>query len=261
MGDSSLREWLATLGRFLDFALRVLAAFPAVVLRRGSELVRQFERVAWGSVPIVATAGFSVGVVTWFQSRRQLVANGMQDALPGMLAFAVVVETGPLLASVLVASRMGAGLAAEVGSMNLTEQLDAQIVLGSPPIESLFAPRVLACVLALPLLTLLMDTMALFGGMMAENMAGALTPQAYAIKSLDFLWLRDVIPATLKPGLFGFLIGVIGCWVGLRSGRSTEDVGHAATRGVVLATLAVFFANVLIVPWIQGIVDALGLTI
>lgn len=256
-----MREGVAEFGRFVGFALRVLAALPGAVWRRGGEVLAQFERVAWGSVPIVATAGFSVGVVTWFQTRRQAEANGMQDAMPGMLAFAVVVETGPLLASVLVASRMGAGLAAEVGSMNLTEQLDAQVVLGSPPIQALFAPRVLACVLALPLLTVLMDAMALLGGMMAESVGGSLTARAYAAKSLDYLWLRDVVPATLKPGVFGFLIGTIGCWTGLRAARSTEGVGQAATRGVVLATLAVFFANVLIVPWIQGVVEMLGLAV
>lgn len=256
-----MREVVAEFGRFVEFALRVLVALPSAVVRRGREVLGQFERVAWGSVPIVATAGFSVGVVTWFQTRRQAEANGMQDAMPGMLAFAVVVETGPLLASVLVASRMGAGLAAEVGSMNLTEQLDAQVVLGSPPIRALFAPRVLACVLALPLLTVLMDAMALLGGMMAESVGGSLTARAYAAKSLDYLWLRDVVPATLKPGVFGFLIGTIGCWTGLRAARSTEGVGQAATRGVVLATLAVFFANVLIVPWIQGVVEMLGLAV
>jgi phospholipid/cholesterol/gamma-HCH transport system permease protein len=256
-----VRGVLIELGRYVEFALRVLAALPGSLVRRGGPLLAQFERVAWGSLPVVAAAGFSVGVVTWFQTRRQLAANGMQDAMPGMLAFAVIVETGPLLASVLVASRMGAGLAAEIGSMNLTEQLEAQVVLGSPPISALFAPRVLACVLALPLLTILIDATALLGGMLAESLGGSLTPRAYALKSLDFLWLRDVVPATLKPAVFGFLIGTIGCWTGLRAPRSTEGVGQAATRGVVLATLAVFFANVLIVPWIQGIVDALGLTI
>jgi phospholipid/cholesterol/gamma-HCH transport system permease protein len=257
-GPRRVLDRLESLGRFVDFALRVLAALPLVLVRRLGALVQQFERVAWGSLPIIVVAGFSVGVVTWFQTRRQLVANGMQDMLPSMLAFAVVVETGPLLASVLVAGRLGAGLAAEVGSMVLTEQVDAQVVLGSPVIEALVAPRVLACVLALPLLTVLMDGSALVGGLLAETLAGSLTPHAYWLRTLDFIWLRDVVPATLKPAVFGFLIGVIGCATGLTAERSTEAVGRAATRGVVRATLAVFFANVLIVPWIQGLIDAVG---
>jgi phospholipid/cholesterol/gamma-HCH transport system permease protein len=234
---------------------------PGAVFRRTPELIRQFERVAWGSLPIILAAGFSVGVVTWFQTRRQLVANGMADMLPGMLAFAVMVETGPLLASVLVASRLGAGLAAEVGSMGLTEQLDARVVLGSPLIGALVAPRVLACVVALPLLTLVLDHAALLGGMLAERVAGSLSPQAYGLRSMDFLWLRDLVPATLKTAVFGFLVGTIGCWTGLTTGRSTEEVGLAATRGVERSTLAVFCANVIIVPWIQAVLDAFGLAV
>lgn len=252
-----MQENLESFGRFVDFTLRTTAALPGVIFKRPAELLRQFERIAWGSLPIILTAGFSVGVVTWLQSRRSLVASGLQDNLPGVLAYAVLVETGPLLASVLLAGRMGAGLAAEMGSMGLTEQVDAQVVLGSPPIPALVAPRVLAMVLAAPLLTILMDAAALLGGVSTEMLAGSLTTRAYATRSLDHLWLRDVIPATCKPAIFGFLIGVIGCWTGLTAGRSTEEVGHAATRGVVRATLAVFFANILVVPWIHAAVNAL----
>jgi phospholipid/cholesterol/gamma-HCH transport system permease protein len=253
-----VREQLQDFGQFVDFAGRALVALPKAMARRPGAVLSQFERVAWGSLPVILSAGFSVGVVTWLQSRRSLVASGLQDQLPSVLALAVLVETGPLLASVLVASRMGAGLAAETGSMELTEQFDAQVVLGSQPIPAIVAPRVLACVLALPLLTVLLDATALLGGMLTEQVAGSLSPQAYGAKSLDFLWLRDVIPATLKTALFGFLIGVIGCWTGMTTGRSTEEVGRAATRGVVRSTLAVFFFNVLIVPLLQAGVDVIG---
>ena len=254
----NLFERFVEFGRFIDFARRTLFALPGCLIRRPLSVLAQFERVAWGSLPVILAAGFSVGVVTWLQSRRSLVSSGFQDQLPSVLAMAVLVETGPLLASVLVASRMGAGLAAEMGSMELTEQIDAQIVLGSPPIRSLVAPRVVACVLALPLLTVLLDATAVLGGMLTEQVAGSLTPQAYGIKSLEYLFNRDIVPATLKTALFGFLVGTISCWTGMRSGRSTEDVGRAATRGVVRSTLAVFFFNVLIVPVIQAGVDVLG---
>src|SRR5262249_5398730 len=128
---------LERLGRFVDFALRVVAAMPGALVRRPGGGARQFERVAWGGLPIGGAAGASVGLVTWLQLRRLLAVYGIEAILPSVLAAAVLVETGPILASLLVAGRMGAGLAAELGSMTLTEEIDARIVLGSPPLPSL----------------------------------------------------------------------------------------------------------------------------
>lgn len=251
-------DLLIQLGRFLDFTARTLRALPVCLTRRSGELVRQFERVAWGSLPIVAAAGLSIGLVTWIQTRRLLVGYGLEDTLPGVLAAAVLVETGPLLASLLVAGRLGAGLAAEIGSMGLTEEIDARVVLGSPPIAALMAPRVLACALAVPLLTIVFDAAALGGGLAAEQVAGRLSAVAYQQRSLDYLWLHDIIPATLKTAIFGLLVGLIGCWTGLAADRSTEAIGRAATRGVVRAMLAIFAANAAIVPLINAAVDAIG---
>ena len=249
---------LADLGRALDFALRAILAIPRVLVTRPLACVRQFERVAWGSVPLVAVAGSSVGLVTWLQMRRLLVPFGVQDTLPSVLSVAVLVETGPILASLLVAGRLGAGLAAEMGSMTLTEEIAAREVLGAPTIESLVAPRAVACLVAVPLLTVLIDAFALLGGLVAEMAAGSLSPEAYLARSLDFLWLRDIVPATIKTAIFGLLIGLVGCATGLSADRSTEAVGRAATRGVVRSMLAVFAANLVLVPLIQGLVDATG---
>ena len=140
--------FLEEIGRFVDFSGRVLAAIPGAPFRRFGEVVRQFERVVWGSFPIVVVGGASVGLVTWIQTRRLLVTYGVESTLPSILAVAVLVETGPILAGLLMAGRTGAGLAAELGSMVLTEELDARAVLGAPPLPTLVAPRVLACLLA-----------------------------------------------------------------------------------------------------------------
>lgn len=246
-------------GRFLLFGARALAATPAAVFRRTDEVVRQFERVAAQSLLIVMGAGLSVGLVAWFQIHRLLASTGAESALPSFLAIAMVVELGPLLAGVLAAGRMGAGLAAELASMSLSEEIDARIALGSDPTASLVAPRVLACALALPLLTILVDASALLGAILAEGLAGGASPELFWRRSLVFLRLADVIPATLKTSVFGLLIGLIGCWTGLRAERSAEAVGRAATRGVVLTTLAVFAASAAMAPLIPWIVAAMGL--
>ena len=132
---------LEQFGRFVGFVARTLAVLPRAVVERFGEVVWQFEQVAVKSLPIVLGAGISVGLVTWLQTHRLLVANGAESALPSFLAVAVVVEIGPVLAGVLVASRMGAGLAAELGSMRLNEEIEARIVLGADPVPSLVAPE------------------------------------------------------------------------------------------------------------------------
>jgi phospholipid/cholesterol/gamma-HCH transport system permease protein len=252
-GEPRERVW-----SFVGFTLRVLAAMPGALVLRAGETVRQFERVTWGSLSIVVVAGISVGLVTWLQTHRLLVPYGAQSILPSLLTVAVLVETGPMLAGLLVAGRMGAGLAAELGSMTLTEEVEARTVLGAWPVPTLVAPRVLACAVALPFLTVVLDASAILGGLGAEQMAGTLSARAFWQKALLYLHLSDVVPATVKTAVFGLLVGLIGCWTGLNADRSTEAVGRAATRGVVRSMLAVFAADVVMVRLIQAGVAALG---
>ncbi len=254
-------SWAEDLGRFTDFTLRVVAAIPEALVRRPLAILRQFERVAWGSLPIVATAGASVGLVTWLQVRRLLESFGAESSLPSVLAAFVLDETGPILAALLVAGRLGAGLAAELGTMTLTEELDARDVLGAAPLPSLVAPRVIACAVAVPLLTVVIDAAALGAGLAAELSAGSLSTATFGARALDLLALTDVIPATLKTAVFGLLVGLVGCWTGLRADRSAEAVGRAATRGVVHSMLSVFAADVLLVPAIHAVVAASGWTV
>ena len=167
----------------------------------------------------------------------------------------------PKLASTSSTDNEKRSFSVNVGSNNLkqlTEEVEAREVLGASTTASLVAPRVLGTLLALPVLTVVLDASAILGGMAAEVCAGNLGVEAFWRKSLVFLTLSDVIPATLKTAVFGFLIGVIGCWTGLRAERSTEAVGKAATLGVVRAMAAVFASNIVLVPGIQAAVAALG---
>jgi phospholipid/cholesterol/gamma-HCH transport system permease protein len=250
--------WFGRWFDFLAFVGRACGWAPWAVVCRFPEFIRQFEHVAVRSLPIVLGAGLSVGLVAWLQTHRLLVAHGAESTLPSFLAVAVVVEIGPILAGLLVAARMGAGLAAELSSMILNEEIDARIVLGADPVPTLVAPRAIACALAVPLLTVLIDASALLGSLAAELTAGRSNSTLFWNKTLVFLRLSDVVPATLKTAIFGLVVGMIACWTGLNAERSTEAVGHAAIRGVVRSILGVFAANVVMVPGIQFVSDVLG---
>jgi phospholipid/cholesterol/gamma-HCH transport system permease protein len=251
MLESTL-DGLERIGRFADYCTRTIAAMPLVMIRRGGDVLRQFERVSWGSVPIIVVAGASVGLVSWLQTRRLLVAYGSESLLPSVLGVAVLVETGPILASLLVAGRMGAGLAAEIGSMVLMEEVDARVVLGAPLLSTLVAPRALACAIAAPFLTVILDAAALLGGLSAELAGGGLSARTYWLSSLRYVQLLDLVPATLKTAAFGLLVGLVACWTGLNADRSTESVGRAATRGVVRSMAAVFAADIAAVVLIRA---------
>lgn len=222
--------------------------------RRPGELLGQLHEILVGALPLAFTAGSAIGIVVWLHLRGALVMVGGPGAvqyLPQALALAVVLELAPLTAGLLVAGRSGASLAAELGSMRLTEQIDALEMLGMSPLRELVAPRVLACMVALPFLTLFILYLALGAGFAAEFLGGSLSARQYANEYLRVLTLHDALPAILKTVFFGFLIGVVGCYRGLNAGGGTEGVGRAATGGVVTSIFLVLIADVVLVKLIQ----------
>lgn len=244
--------FLERAGRYTYFAYRSALAAP-MALRQPGNLLKQLYQVQVGALPLSLVAGLALGVVIWLHLHGVLarMGPGYKELLPHYLALAVVLEFAPLGAGFIVAGRSGASLGAELGAMKLTEQIDALEVLGISPWRQLVGPRVLACMIALPFLTVIIAFLALVGGYLAEHLGGTMTWRSYWTECLRGLLLEDIIPATLKTIVFGYLIGVTGCYFGMTAQGGTEGVGEAATRGVVLSIFAVVVSNVFLVRLIQ----------
>ncbi len=245
--------FLEGLGQAAHFAGRALGTLPAA-LRRPRALLVQLHGILLGALPLALAAGMAIGGVIWMHLRGTLQTVGGPSAvqyLPPALALAVVLEFAPIAAGLIVAGRSGASLGAELGSMRLTEQIDALEMLGLSPLRELVAPRLLACMITLPVLTLFISYLALGTGYVAEAIGGSLSWTQYKTACLSVLTLHDAVPAVLKTVVFGLLIGVTGCWFGLTARGGTEGVGQAATRGVVVSIFLVLVADVLLVKIIQ----------
>jgi phospholipid/cholesterol/gamma-HCH transport system permease protein len=248
-----LINFLDAIGQFTLFAGRALVAAFASVVRPGAWL-QQLYNVLIGALPLGTVTGIALGAVVWMHTHAALARTGAQEFLPTVLAAAVLMELAPIGAGLIVAARTGASLGAELGAMKLGEQLDALELLGLPPMRVLVGPRVLACILALPLLHIYIATLALVSGFVAENVVGHSSWLKFQTASLKELYPEDVIPAALKTTVFGFLIGVAGCYHGMRAEGGTEGVGRAATAGVVTACLLVLAADVLLVGLIRALI-------
>jgi phospholipid/cholesterol/gamma-HCH transport system permease protein len=207
-------------------------------------------------LPLVSVVGLAMGVVIWLHLHGVLArfGPGYKQLLPQALALGVVLEFAPITAGCIVAGRSGAGLGAELGSMRLTEQVDALEVLGLSPWRYLIGPRVLAAMIALPLLTVYMAAVAIGSSFLAEMLGGSLSWAQYQNDVLRGLVKADILPATLKTVVFGYLVAVAGCYFGMAAGGGTEGVGRAATRGVVYSILLVLVSNVVLVKVIQVLV-------
>lgn len=247
-------DFLESLGRFAQFGLRSLLGLPSAI-RRPAECAIQLQRIFLGALPLGLVGGLALGAVTYIHLRGPLIAVGgprAVDVLPQALALAVVLELAPIVAGLIVAGRSGASLGAELGSMRLTEQVDALEMMGLSPLRELIVPRVLGCIIALPMLTVFISYSAITAGYVAEMLSGSMSWLQYQNECLRLLRLEDVIPAMLKTMVFGYLIGITGCYSGMNASGGTEGVGRAATRGVVLSIFLVMVSNVAAVLFIQA---------
>jgi phospholipid/cholesterol/gamma-HCH transport system permease protein len=247
----SLLEWF---GRLTAFAARAVPA-TVVAIARPSGWVRPFYAVLVGGLPLAIVTGLALGVVIWLHTRDVLArtGTGAVEYLPTFLAAAVLLELAPVGAGLIVAARTGASLGAELAAMRVSEQIDALELLGVSPLRQLVGPRVLACVFAVPLLHILITCIALGSGYVAESVTGSTTQLKYTTAALRELVLEDVIPAGLKTLVFGWVVGVTGCFIGMYPRDGSEGVGRAATDSVVACSLLVLATDVLLVMLIKSI--------
>lgn len=235
------------------FTLEAIFQLPTA-FKVPQELLRQTHKTLMGALPLAIVAGLAIGIVVWIHLRDALVNVAGPSAmayLPQALALAVVVEFAPLCSALILAGRSGASLAAEIGSMKQTEQIDALTLLGIRPMQALMAPRILACVISLPILTVFTAYLAIYSGFLTESLTGSMSFSQYQSEVLRVLTLRESLPALGKTVFFGLAIGISGCYYGMETEGGTEGVGKAATQGVVSSIVSVLILNVFLVKTIQ----------
>lgn len=245
--------WLAWVGNLTNFALRAVPRAIASLVHP-NWWVRPFYSMTVGALPLAAVTGIALGVVIWLHTRDVLArtGTGAVEYLPTFLSAAVLLELAPVGAGLIVAARTGASLGAELASMRVGEQLDALELLGVSPLARLIGPRVLACILAVPVLHVAIAVIALGSGFAAESITGSTTLLKFDAAAMQELYLNDVVPAAMKTLAFGLVVGVTGCFIGLRAGEGSEGVGRAATDSVVMCSLFVLAADVLLVGLIKA---------
>lgn len=211
------------------------------------EVLRHIFQFGYRSAPLIVTAGFAIGVVLSMHTRASLERFGAEALIPAGLAIALIRETGPLTAGLLVAGRVGAGIGAEIGAMKVSEQIDALEASAVDAFKYLVVTRIIALMIVMPLLTIMMDFSGIFGGYVAEAAVSGMAPRLYFESAFSYITYSDIIPATLKTIVFGYLIAVVSSYLGFTTSRGTEGVGEASTRSVVMASLLIILSDVILV--------------
>jgi phospholipid/cholesterol/gamma-HCH transport system permease protein len=211
------------------------------------EFLRQCYTIGYKSLPLVAITGFIMGLVLTLQSRPTLAKFGAESWLPGMVALSLIREIAPVITALICAGKVSSGIGAELGSMKVTEQIDAMEVSAVNPYKYLVVTRILASTLMIPLLVIFADGIGIFGGFVGINIHSDFNLVNYSTKVLESLDFLDIVPATIKTFFFGFAIGMIGCYKGFTAANGTKSVGIAANSAVVLASLTIFIIDMLAV--------------
>ena len=222
------------------------------------ETIRQLHELGLRSAPLIAVSGVAVGIVLSMHTRASLERFGAESMIPAGLALALVRETGPLTAALLLSGRIGAGIGAELGAMRVTEQIDALEASAVDAFKYLVVTRTVACVIALPILTTIMNFCGMLGGFLAEQAASGMSLRLYFNRAFSLIDMTDYVPATVKTMVFGFIIAVTSSYLGFTTSRGTEGVGRASTRAVVLSSILIIVSNVILVRIIFFLFPQMG---
>lgn len=244
-----LRILARPIGSFQDFLLLAGSAFGNVFRRPHyySDVMLQMDSIGVGSIPIVLLTGFFSGAIIALQMARALNTYGASSQVGAIVSLTLVRELGPVLTALLVTGRNASGIASELGSMKVTEQIDAMRALGTDPLQKLVTPRLSATAIMLPALTVLADAIGLFGAyLVSAPLLRIISGQQFWTTAYQALVLNDLAQGLIKPLIFGMLISLIGCFYGLRTTGGTQGVGRATTHAVVSASIWIFFTTFLI---------------
>ena len=217
----------------------------------GRDIVMQMDRIGVGSLLIILLTGFFTGAVLGIQSESALRRYGAVSITGQLVSMTLVRELGPVLCALMVAGRIGSGIASELGSMVASEQINAMRALGTDPIRKLVTPRMIATVLMLPMLTVICNAVGIFGGWVIARYKLLLSSSQYWSDAINALQFSDALGSIVKPIVFGFIISMTGCYIGLRTHGGTEGVGRSTTQAVVSSSILViaadFFLNNLLI--------------
>jgi phospholipid/cholesterol/gamma-HCH transport system permease protein len=212
-----------------------------------NEFLRQCYLIGYRSLPLISVTGIIIGLVLTIQSRPVLVSFGAVSMLPGMVAVSLIREMGPVITALICAGKIGSGIGAELGSMKVTEQIDAMEVSSTHPIRFLVVTRVLAATLMIPILVLYADALGILGSWAGSNIKGDVSFVLFFNQAFGQVEFVDLFPAVIKSFFFGLVIGLVGCYKGYTAGRGTESVGRAANSAAVLASLLVIIVDLIAV--------------
>jgi len=208
-----------------------------------SDILEQMDIIGVGSLPIVVLTGFFIGAVMVLQTAAQFIRFGQTALTADAVSLALVRELGPTISGLLVTGRNGSSIASELGSMVVTEQVDAMRAMGTDPTRKLVTPRMVATVLMLPLLTAMADLSGLIGGFVVSTFTLRLGAIAFWTRAIDALDFSDLMQGLTKPLIFGFILSTVGCYHGLRVRGGTQGVGRATTSAVVASSVFILVAN------------------